>query len=481
MRRKKSSVLLILFFLAALGATSDATSAEMDILARIARETDTCTTKDFFSRPGLKRSVVIIEDAHTHASIQTQIIETIKIIHAHERASNADAQPLLLQEGGRFGTIDTSIHTRLAPAGELETYLEDKLARGQIGAAEYLHTLAGGFTFFGIEDVELYETNYEHFIEIARLRPDIKNVLADFSERFAKLRDLVFTDELKKFYDMINTREDAREDLEDYLDTLRLHALQYEVDLTQYPALTHYFEARRALSALDFERLKTELARYNASATTPVPFSEAHAMAENGLITVQEYPTLFTYGRLHSLLAATQMIAFVKEKERLERVLLARVAYTDEEKELLANLHRFAAIEKLLGFRLSREEAAHYADVLTDEADPAREIIVYLRSYFDPLEVPLPLSDLISRSRAFYDVVEERDRALSENITRAMERHDTPFATVVIGGFHTRGVTKRLKEKGVAFLVLQPTVGTDATIDIETYYDIMQSFWQTRE
>jgi hypothetical protein len=482
MPQKTSRLILLSLFLLPLTAGAETTpSAGKEILALFSRPADTHTSGELFLPAGASRGVIIIEDAHTHASIQTQIIEIIRAVHAQERADSSGSEPLLLQEGGTFGPIDTRIHKTLAPQAELARYLDEKLSRGEIGAAEYLHTLEGGFSFFGIEDTELYEANYEHFIEIARLRPEIKTVLADFEARFANLRELVFTDELKTFYTRISDRDAQHEDLDTYLHDLRLHALQYEIDLSEYPALNHYFEARAALNALEADRLKAELERYNALSAKHVSFARAHTLSEDGRITVTDYPTLFKYGRLNALLAATRMIAFVKEKERLEQILLEKIAYTDEEKELLTRLHQFAAIKKIVSLTLTREESVYYADSLNANTDPARQIIVYLKSYFDPLEVTLPLSELIIGARAFYDVVNERDRVLSENIARAMERHDKSFATVVIGGFHTTGITEHLKKKGIAFLVVQPTVSADATLDSDTYYDIMQSFWQTRE
>ncbi len=94
------------------------------------------------------------------------------------------------------------------------------------------------------------------------------------------------------------------------------------------------------------------------------------------------------------------------------------------------------------------------------------------------MEITVPVETLLSSAENFYIAVNERDTALTENILKGMQKADVPFATAIIGGFHTHGITERLKNKGVSFLALSPRVTEVDEHGAETYYDVMQRFWQ---
>ncbi|MFA6600971.1 MAG: hypothetical protein WCU74_08180, partial [Candidatus Omnitrophota bacterium] len=61
--------------------------------------------------------------------------------------------------------------------------------------------------------------------------------------------------------------------------------------------------------------------------------------------------------------------------------------------------------------------------------------------------------------KAFYENTEKRDQAFIRNLTALMQGKKEKTALVVAGGFHTEGLTARLKEKNISYLLVMPKIG----------------------
>jgi len=153
------------------------------------------------------------------------------------------------------------------------------------------------------------------------------------------------------------------------------------------------------------------------------------------------------------------------------------MAYSEEEKELVEALRNNFIIQKILTFTLTREEYSYYAAELAKGRNALKALTTYIKSYYQSFIPPLPLDDIQTSAEAFYTVVDERDNALTNNIIASLEAYNTPIAQLIIGGFHTDGITQRLKEKQISFFVASPKVDTLDTDGINTYYDVMEKFW----
>jgi hypothetical protein len=480
MNMKKSSLVLVLFMLLYCAAPAvHADDAALSLFKQYAHSTNSYRANQFHHARKSSQYVFIIEDAHANEPVQKEIKRILKRLTYGIVSSGVATTPLVLQEGGSYGAIDTSILKKGIRTPEIERYLDQKFAAGEIGAAEHLHALKGGFTFFGIEDTALYNQNYSHFMEIAKLRDEITRLIDDFEDRFAQLRELIFTHELKEFYTLIEkAATDDDLDLAAYLTELRLLSLQYEVKMKRFPTILRYFETLEALQKTDLEKLGQELVRFNTAHGTQHEITHVHELYSSEQITLKTYPLLYSYGKLNTLLLATEMVAFVKEKEALENKLFVRIAYTDEEKDLVATMRKFFILKKILSFTLTKEEYTYYATESTRNKNILKDVVIYLRSYFNEIEIGVPVSTLLESAEGFYISVSERDAALTKNIVKAMDENNVTCAIAVIGGFHTDGITSGLKEKNVSFLVLSPRVKEFDEDGADTYYTVMQRFWQ---
>ena len=110
-----------------------------------------------------------------------------------------------------------------------------------------------------------------------------------------------------------------------------------------------------------------------------------------------------------------------------------------------------------------------------------RELIDYIESYYQSFSTQLPLGSLKKNAELFYAAVNKRDDALTSNVIRALNEYDTPLAIFISGGFHTEGISERLSEKGISFLVLTPKIDHTDESGIQNYYDVMKEFWYGRK
>ncbi|MBU4342484.1 MAG: aldo/keto reductase [Candidatus Omnitrophica bacterium] len=71
----------------------------------------------------------------------------------------------------------------------------------------------------------------------------------------------------------------------------------------------------------------------------------------------------------------------------------------------------------------------------------------------------------------FYETVKDRDVAMVRNAVSEIEKRNAKVATLIAGGFHTKGITRMLREQGYSYIVVSPYSSTD--IDEENYHFLL--------
>ena len=216
---------------------------------------------------GCEQGVIILEDAHCNVNVQRKLIEIIEKLNGKIKGKFQGKLPLVLQEGGVYGYIDTGILKEGRDDVELKKFLDEKLNEGKVGAGEYLHARDGGFNFVGTENEKYYNENYKYFMAVAENREATQELLKDIGGKLDKLRELIFSDDLKSFYQSFYEEEET-DNISEHLSRLRLLALQYSVDLKSFPVMSKYFENIKAFSTIDENRIEIELSNFNKANNT---------------------------------------------------------------------------------------------------------------------------------------------------------------------------------------------------------------------
>jgi hypothetical protein len=470
----------IVFIILLLILFSAAAFSEVDINAFLQGQTTqhlNASVKKIHLEAEPTQGVVIIEDAHCNLPVQREQMKIILTINERLLQNGLGTDPLVMQEGGAYGLIDTSIIKEGKGEQELDAYLAEKLKAGQIGAAEFLHVKYGGFDFAGIEDNALYAKNYDSFLALSEKQETIENIMGELDGMLSGIEELVFTDALKEFYNgQYRALADAGS-LEKYLDEMQILILQYSIDMMPYPAFKKLLEVVDALKALDETQLKAEQVALSRTRQGDITEEVIIQMYRKGQITVAEYPGLFKYARLKELLLNADMFSFVREKDALEDELLGQVAGTQEEQELVRIIKEDNMLRKLLTLQLTRDEYEYFIEKRTaEQGNAALKVLNYVVSFYTTYQPTLSLTGLYDEALVFYRAVNQRDDALALNIQQLMKEKDVKIATVVLGGFHTDGIVARLAGKGVSYVVLAPDSATIDPNSMAKYHQVMQDF-----
>jgi len=167
------------------------------------------------------------------------------------------------------------------------------------------------------------------------------------------------------------------------------------------------------------------------------------------------------------------------EMEALTYDIKQRLAKKDEEKTLTQCLRNIKFLEGFFNLKISNEELDYYLENkeshkvgwfksaitnLTNKTNSTNQT-----SYID--FNPDLIDNHLSELEDFYKIVKQRDIAMVNNSASEIEKRNIKVSALISGGFHTKGITKLLKEKGYSYIVVSPYSKTD--MDEENYHFLL--------
>jgi len=161
----------------------------------------------------------------------------------------------------------------------------------------------------------------------------------------------------------------------------------------------------------------------------------------------------------------------------VDKVLTEKQALAAEVRQLLAKndvQRNLAQVEKELSlFKRFMNEQVTTQEV-RDMAPRLAEISGHIQVLLDSTHANYDkknLSELVSAGLDYYVLALARDKFLTENTLKLMNTSKSPLKAVVLvaGGFHTQGISKLLKDKGVSYITLTPNVAEHTDRDQKLY------------
>ncbi|MBI4430478.1 MAG: hypothetical protein HY587_02055, partial [Candidatus Omnitrophica bacterium] len=372
--------------------------------------------------------VIFIQDAHVNHSAQKSIASIIQYLTAEHSIS------LVGQEGGE-GEIDTTL-LRAFPIQEVKEKVMDRyLRRGEIGGAEYLSiTGKEEFNLVGVDERKLYKKNLAQFLAVLDIRPAGLNFVRSARTAMKNLQDTVYSKPHRELNELLARHRAGQINLDAFLAQLQKAAISLNVDATSFQELTCVMKLLADANALSLrapaggeaisnpERLFLDIENLTCTLKNKL----AESSLEQKLVRLEEYLLLLEHG-------------FNLELSRKDAVRLEA-------------LHEEFTHERILSF-------------LTDTSNKHR-LKPSLGKAFD-----LPVDDYCRKIADFYRTAVERDRVLIAKLRKAMRKQNENTAILVTGGFHKEGITKKLREAGISFLLVTPKI-TEITTH-EEYLRIM--------
>ncbi|MBI4396313.1 MAG: hypothetical protein HY548_04400, partial [Elusimicrobia bacterium] len=385
--------------------------------------------------------VLCLQDAHANSEAQRNIAKVIE---------HSAADTILIGVEGARGEFNFHPYQSFPDRGINRRVADHLLKISLITGPEHVGmTSDSAPRFWGVEDEDLYLTNVAAFKEALRAQPRAKELVRQIHFAVREAQKKVFSPALRALTTRMDAFHGEEEGLSEYLEFLAGPA--FRDGGRRYPQTEMFQEALALERGLDFNRVKTE--------------REKARLARQSL-ELGRWPELSRYLRYVQLAERLEGDALFAEMESLEAAAVKRLAGTDAEKELVTMSRDLALVDRLLEFGLTPRE---------------REVFRARRAEIDalPRMIHSSFDGLLEPFVRFDDLAAARDRVLADNLLEELGRRKggrAPLAVLVAGGFHAEGISKRLREKNVAYAVFSPRL--DAVDGSGTEY--LEAFHERR-
>ncbi len=383
------------------------------------------------------RTVIQIQDVHAHATAQ----ENIAAIVDHLR-SVCGIKTVALE--GAWTSTGLPQSRAIPTSREKQLLARSLLNEDLLSGPLYAGILSPlPIQFVGVEDPALYERNREIFLEHLAAEPEIREKLAAYAARLQDQRKADWAAELFSFGEAYWQFQDTA-DLGKYFSALLKNADAQRTDFPDLDQVVLVREIMRLEKAASRERLETEIKHLlREYKNTSWNFEE---LLRSGNISSEKYgiyPEIKKFRQLLALRDKVSLVDLTGQVDTLTSRVLEKLIKRPEEAALWSRTERFSLAKRVLLLKAvpSNLKAIEKGKTVLETELQGAE-----------------LSDAWKLSMEFYDCVQKRDEIFFDRIMNDPALRG-PVA-IVTGGFHTDGLSQKLRKAGVSYITIMPDLGT---------------------
>lgn len=470
----------------------DETSKQIEVVsdpAKIVVPRDYGLVKSIFTGKD-KRLIIHIQDAHCNFEAQSNITKILENLIKNYGLT-------LVSVEGADGFIDTSWFKAFPDEEVRKEVAAYFMKKGEITGPEFLSiTTDYPIKLFGAETRSYYIENLNAFTSSYPLKEDTEKYFNQIKAVLNKLKNYIYSDELKALDAKIQDYESKKLQFTDYVKFLQGLADGHKINLRQYENLFKLisvliYEKKIDFNVVDKERsviideltkkltkeALTELVNNSLSFKTGKISSAEYydylkkLAAHHGFELSKDYPNLFNYIIYNSVYSRIENERLFKDIKGLE-IAVKEKLFTNDDQRSLERLYRH--IEILLGLANIKLLNGDFDYYKSHKEEFAHEIFAgfikkMIARYGFAFELDSPsdaIKESMSKLEDFYAIAVKRDKALVDNTLQAMKNESIQAAVLVTGGFHSEGITKMLENDGISYMVVCPNI----TKDVETPY-----------
>lgn len=426
--------------------------------------------------------IVNIQDAHCNFEAQTNISNILAVL-----GSKYGVKFVALE--GSTGEIDPSIFTTFPDEDVRKEVAEYFMKNGKINGAEYLAiTSKNPPQLYGVETKEYYLANLAAFTNTLQGKKETTVACIKLKQTLDKLKDHIYTKELKVFDAKLNDYKEEKLGLVDFCKYLKEVAESQRIQLdTKFPNLCLLYRTIDIEKRIDFNKVEQERAKVitvleNALSqkdlerlflksvnfkSDQISASKYHLYLK-GLIQAYQidlnlYPNLALYIDYLNIYEKVDSYTIFKEIASLENEIKEKL-FRNEDQRVLDKLSKnIRLIGSMLDISMSKEDVEYYNMNKNDFRSSTfidfikRQAKRYKISFnYDPnfALIDRYLPDLEN----FYRIADKRDEAIVENTLNKMQENNLNIVALITGGYHTEGVTQRLRDRGISYVVISPRI-----------------------
>ena len=382
------------------------------------------------------RMIIQIQDVHAHATAQQNIaaiLERLRVVFGIEKAALEGAWAATSLP--KSHAIPTSREKQLL-AG---TLLDDDRISGPVYAAIMSPE---PITLIGIEDETAYEKNRALFLAHLGKAKEIDGKLRTYGASLQESQRSTWGPELLAFGNAFGKFRETS-DPGKFFPVLLKAAETQSTDASDLAQITLVRDIMALEKLFQEERLDQEVKHLMREyKNTPWTLEE---LLRGGKIPPGEiglYPEIKKLTLLYKMRDQLSLQDLTDQIGTLTGRIREKLVKTPEERAMWERTERFYLSKKILLLQ------ATPADLKAYESEKL------------PLESELAgagLSEALSLSLAFYEVVKKRDEIFFNRIV-----NDPSLAgnvAIVTGGFHTDGLSQRFRDAGISYITITPELG----------------------
>jgi len=433
--------------------------------------------------------IVHIQEAHCNFEAQNNICAMLECM-----INNCGLKFISLE--GADGYIDTNWFKAFPDKDIRKEAADYFVKKGQLTAAEYLSITSDyPIILYGAETREYYISNYNAFIKTFGVKDQIQDYIRQVRDILKKLKQYIYTAKLKAFDGKVGDYKDKTIGFTDFSMYLMSQCKEYGIDISKYKNFSLLADTVKEGEGIDFKKVNEERGQaiealnsklskdalsefvvkslaFKENKISPVTYYRylESAARSSGLdiSTYKNFSRYINYVNTHSQIRPEILFEELGEVETAIREKL----YKNQEERDLDRLCKSADIlYGLTEIQLSNTDFSYFKSRRKDfDSDPFigfvnAEISKYGLSYKMNASYDIVQSNM-KNLEDFYHVAIKRDQALVDNTLQGMKENNVNIAVLITGGFHTSGMTKLFKDKGISYLVVAPVI----TQDVESPY-----------
>ncbi|MCG3205235.1 MAG: hypothetical protein KCHDKBKB_01954 [Elusimicrobia bacterium] len=441
------------------------------------------------------RLIYHLQDVHDDVAAQTNLSEIVSLLEDHAALQGKN---LVVAVEGVSGPVDSDTIARLPNQKEKEDVGAGLLRAGYLLGEEYaaMTHAPGRIKIIGIETPGLYQANVDARTMSREARKEVLKTFAETKSQLLKLMPHNFNSLLTRLEEKRLALDQGSQSLGEYvlfLKSINSGVVGHYPNLSQMAALS--FQERH----LDFDQVEKEgrelvqdLMGVLSEEGMDVLLSDSQALKEGRISPLSYYSRLLSQTKKEAP-AVHRYVAYLRACEGVNvDALFDELLSAESEiaKGLIRHPIAFQLFEHLRWVELQerffslnmipqewvrqqkislRAIVAQHAAIRDFVAEQVDDLGYNFRT---PVLSASTLITAFKGAKGFYLAAQKRDEAMVENLMQVLQsaQADRSLVAFVAGGFHTPGITKLLKEAGLAYEVVRPQLETEVSLSQEITY-----------
>ncbi|MCP4649170.1 MAG: hypothetical protein GY853_03695 [PVC group bacterium] len=444
---------------------------------------------------GQKQVIVHIQDAHCNYDAQTNIGNILNKLVEEYGLSIAGIE-------GATGKLETEEFSSF-PEDDIRYQAADYFVRqGKMSGAEALVISRGveyPLELYGIEDGVLYLDNFKAYQTSLPFKNEAKVFFINLKYALTRLKMFLYNTDLLEFDVQKNEFEKKVLSLNDYIIFLSGEMAKYNINKTGYENLSRLIKVNKTEDKIDFAKAEEERTKLlteltgilseddikalldqgvdyrNGNITAARYLEFVRELAQNNEMNLEDYKNLDQYIDYSETYDKINSALLFDEIWQIEDAIKTNL-YTDDEQAKLDLLIRgMETMERLVDIKMVNRDLSFYQEHSDEFKTDSYYTFITKQVERFKLDINLPsdisyLDVYIPAWVNFYKVAGKRDEAMIDNTIKVMVEKDRKIMAMVTGGFHTRELTRIMRDRDVSYIVVTPHIKSN---EGNRYFDLL--------